>query len=151
MNTQIHPGDSAVDLMFYSIWCSEPWVGLDAKGPWHTEFDALTRVSIAQHRAICKYIPKRAEPASAWTVERSRVPLLAIEGGADPQDPIENFPRLKDAYPNGRAIVVPHYGHSFDSEGCLAGIVTRFVQRGSAAGLGTRCVGSLRVPSFALR
>jgi hypothetical protein len=23
-----------------SIWCNEPWVGLDTTGPWGTEFDS---------------------------------------------------------------------------------------------------------------
>jgi len=136
--------------MFYSIWCNEPWVGLQAKGPWHTEFDALTRAAVAQHRGACAYIPKRAEPASAWTFPHSRVPLLAIAGGADPQDPISNLPRLRQAFPDSRAIVVPHFGHSFDLAGCLPQIVGSFVERGTAKGIDTRCVASLGVPAFAL-
>ena len=149
-NRQIQPGETAVNLMFYSIWCNEPWVGLDAKGPWHTDFDGLTRSAIAQYRSACAYVPKRAEPASAWRLPHSRVPLLAIAGGADPQDPISNLPRLKQAFPNSRTIVVPHFGHSFDLAGCLPEIVGRFVLRGNAKGIDTSCVRSLGVPAFPL-
>ena len=77
------------------------------------------------------------------------MPLLAIEGGADPQDPIGNLPRLRQAFPRSHAIVVPHYGHAFDPQGCLAGIVTRFVEHGTVAGLDTACVAKLRPAAFA--
>ena len=32
-----------LNLMGSSIWCNEPWTGLDAKGPWGTDFDSYTR------------------------------------------------------------------------------------------------------------
>ncbi|HET9675200.1 MAG TPA: alpha/beta hydrolase, partial [Gaiellaceae bacterium] len=37
-------GDLDIDLerTSLSIWCNEPWTGLDAKGPWGTDFDSYT-------------------------------------------------------------------------------------------------------------
>ena len=150
LNARIQPNPASLDLMFYGIWCSEPWVGLSARGPWHTDFDSDTTSAIAHHRSICAYIPKRAEPASAWTLPHSRTPLLLLAGGADPQDPIENMPRLAQAFPSSRAIVVPNYGHTVAQYGCLGRLVSEFVIGGSARTLDTRCVAAIRPPGFVL-
>ena len=34
-------------VMGSSIWCSEPWAGLDARGPWGTDFDTYATAYIA--------------------------------------------------------------------------------------------------------
>jgi pimeloyl-ACP methyl ester carboxylesterase len=151
LNTHIQAGSGSIDLMFYSIWCSEPWVGLGARAPWHTDFDSYTTASIAHHREVCKWVPKRAEPASAWTLPHSTTPVLLLAGGADPQDPLANFPRLRAVFPNSRAIVVPHYGHTVAQFGCMSGLVSTFVIAGTAKKLDTRCVRAITAPSFALR
>jgi pimeloyl-ACP methyl ester carboxylesterase len=150
LNARIERGESTLNLMFYGIWCNEPWVGLNARGPWGTDFDSSTRSSIAYHRSICRYVPRRAEPASAWTLPHSTVPLLVLAGGADPQDPIANMPRLREAFPKSRAVVVPAYGHTVAQFGCLGRVVSDFVSAGSARRLDTSCVGDIVPPSFAL-
>jgi pimeloyl-ACP methyl ester carboxylesterase len=150
LNERISDDGPILQLMYWSIWCNEPWVGMGARGPWGTDFDSYARSSIASHRQSCSYLPKRAEPASAWASPRSRVPLLALAGGADPQDPISNLPRLKQLWPNGRAIVVPHLGHAIGQEGCLGELVAHFVARGSAAGLDSRCVRKITPAMFEL-
>ena len=77
--------------MSKSIWCNEPWTGLDAQGPWGTAFDCATAARIAAFRDSCKSVPRRAEPDSLWRLPvSSRVPLLALVGGADPVDPLPN-------------------------------------------------------------
>jgi hypothetical protein len=92
------PGDLRApgpQLMAWSIWCNEPWAGLDAKGPWGTEFDSYTAAKIAGFRQGCTFFPKRAEPRSLWSFSASSlVPVLAFEGGADPQDPAANLSDL---------------------------------------------------------
>ena len=155
LNKQVAPG-AAVEtqqLMHWSILCNEPWVGLDAKGPWHTIFDDLTTSQIAQARAVCAFIPRRAEPPAAWTLLHSGVPLLAIAGGADPQDPISNLGAFEKSFPNSRAIVVPgegHFGLGFESSACLGDVISRFVDRGTVKGLDTSCVGALLPPPMAI-
>ena len=134
--------------MYWSIFCNEPWVGTGARGPWHTDFDAYTRSAVADVRRSCSFIPRRPEPPSAWTAVHSTVPLLALAGGADPQDPISNLPQLRERFPNSRAIVVPHYGHTVLQYGCLGDVVSRFVLAGSARRLSTACVADLLPPGF---
>jgi hypothetical protein len=137
--------------MHWSIWCNEPFVGLDAHGPWHTDFDSDVTHLLSFFRSVCAGVPKRAEPASAWTLPHSRVPTLVLAGGADPQDPITNFPQLKEMFPNNRTIVVPYQGHWVARYGCLADVIGRFVARASATGLDTTCVGEIHPPPFAFR
>ena len=150
LNAHITRGQHALDLMFYGIWCNEPWVGLGAHGPWGTDFDSTTSSAIAYHRSICKYVPRRAEPASAWAFPHSAKPLLVLAGGADPQDPIGNMPDLERAFPNSRAIVVPDYGHTVAQYGCLGRLVSELVIRGTTSGLDTSCVRDILAPPFAL-
>jgi pimeloyl-ACP methyl ester carboxylesterase len=151
LNTHIKPEAQALNLMFYGIWCSEPWVGLDARGPWHTDFDSNTTAAITSHRGICAYVPKRAEPAAAWALPHATTPLLLLAGGADPQDPIGNMPQLKQAFPDGRALVVPDYGHTVAQYGCMGKLVSNFVISGNAHALNTSCVSGIRAPTFILR
>ena len=135
-----------------SIWCNEPWAGLDARGPWGTDFDSYTTARIAAFRQECSSVPKRAEPRSLWTLPAaSRVPVLALVGGADPQDPVTNLSDLKRHFPDSRTVVFPHIGHQFGIGGCVDPMLADFVDRGTTKGLDTtRCDGAVVVPPFEL-
>ena len=147
-------GDLVVDLnlMSKSIWCNEPWTGLDATGPWGTDFDSYTTARIAAFRQACSSVPKRVEPRSLWTLPTSsRVPVLAFVGGADPQDPITNLSGLKQHFPDSRTVIFAHVGHSFGIGGCVDQIMADFVNRDTTKGLNTTlCDGAVVVPPFAL-
>jgi pimeloyl-ACP methyl ester carboxylesterase len=147
-------GDLRVELnlMAKSIWCNEPWPGLDAAGPWGTAFDSYTTARIAAFRKACSSVERRAEPPALWALPvRSSVPLLALVGGADPQDPIANLAGLKKHFPDSRAVIFPHVGHSFGIGGCADEMMTELVERGTTKGLDTtRCDGAVVVPPFPL-
>jgi pimeloyl-ACP methyl ester carboxylesterase len=146
----LHIGD--LNVMGSSIWCNEPWVGLDAKGPWGTDFDSYTAAKLAEFRQECSSVPKRAEPRSLWTLPASsRVPVLAVVGGADPQDPITNLPNLRQRFPDSRAVILPHTGHRFYIGSCVDQMMADFVANGTTKGLDTtRCDGLVVVPPFEL-
>jgi pimeloyl-ACP methyl ester carboxylesterase len=139
-------------IMYWSIWCNEPWTGLNASGPWATAFDSYTQAFINTFRKGCTFMPKRAEPRSLWTFPSStRVPVLVFEGGADPQDPITNLPDLKRNFPDSRAVILPHTGHAFGIGGCVDLIMTNFVARATTRGvLTTQCNSRVVVPPFQL-
>ena len=147
-------GDLAVDLklMGQSIWCNEPWVGLEAKGPWGTDFDSYAAAKIAAFKDACSSVPKRTEPQGLWTLPaHSPVPVLALVGGADPQDPVTNLSGLKQHFPDSRTVIFPHIGHQFSIGGCVDQIMADFADRGTTKGLiTTRCDGAVVVPPFAL-
>jgi pimeloyl-ACP methyl ester carboxylesterase len=146
------PGDLGVELtlMAKSIWCNEPWTGLDAKGPWDTDFDSYTAARIAAFRRHCDSVSKRAEPDSLWRLPASSpVPVLALVGGADPQDPLANLSGLEEHFPDSRAVVFPRVGHSFGIGGCVDQMMAELVDRGTTRGLdATRCDGAVVVPPF---
>ena len=144
--------DIELDLMSSSIWCNEPWTGLEATGPWGTDFDSYTTARIAAFRQECSSVPRRAESRSLWTLPASSpVPVLALVGGADPQDPLTNLSDLKQHFPDSRTVIFPHIGHQFSIGGCLYPILANYVERGTARGLETtRCDGAVVVPPFEL-
>jgi pimeloyl-ACP methyl ester carboxylesterase len=138
-------------LMFWSIWCNERWVGLDARGPWGTYLDGYVASQLERYRSVCAYVPEHAEPVSNLVRVRSSVPVLALVGGADPQDPAANVAGLGAAMPKARVVVLAEHGHGVGQYGCLPNLVSLFVERGSAATLDVRCVRATRPPPFALR
>ena len=144
---------AAVDspLMFWSVWCNERWVGLDARGPWGTYLDGYAATQLERYRSVCADVPDHAEPASNHARVRSGVPVLALVGGADPQDPAANIAGLGAAMPKARVVVLPEHGHGVGPYGCLPNLVSLFVDRGSAATLDVRCVRATKPPPFALR
>ena len=58
--------------MYWSVWCNERWVGLDARGPWGTYLDGYTASQLERYRSVCAYVPdhpspRRTSPESART------------------------------------------------------------------------------------
>jgi pimeloyl-ACP methyl ester carboxylesterase len=152
---QAGPGDLDIghlNLMGASIWCNEPWVGLDAKGPWGTDFDSYTTALIAKFRQECSSVRKRAESRSLWSLPvSSRVPVIAVVGGADPQDPVTNLSDLKRSFPDSRIVILPHQGHEFSWDGACDGMLANFVDHGTTRNLDTTpCVDEVVVPPFRL-
>ena len=81
----------------------------------------------------------------------SPVPVLALVGGADPQDPLTNLSDLKRHFPDSRTLSSRTSGHWLGIGGCVNQIVTDFVDRGTTKGLDTtRCDGAVVVPPFEL-
>ena len=77
--------------------------------------------------------------------------MLALVGGADPQDPLTNLSDLKRHFPDSRSLVFPHIGHDFGIGGCVDPIMADFVERGTTTGLDTtRCDGAVVVPPVPL-
>jgi pimeloyl-ACP methyl ester carboxylesterase len=150
--TAAGPGNSEGNLLMSRfIWCNEPWVGLDAEGPWGTAFDSYTEARIAMLQQGCTFMPTRAEPRRLWTFPSStRVPVLVFAGGADPQEPITNLPGLKRHFPDSRAVILPYTGHHFSIGGCVGLITAEFVERGTTKGLDTSCTGTMVAPAFDL-
>jgi len=138
-------------IMYWSIWCNESWVGLGAAGPWNTYLDGNAAEALRVYGSVCKYFPKHQESDATRTRVQSKVPLLALVGGADPQDPIGNLAGLGAAMPNSRAIVVPGLGHAIGQYGCLPNLVAQFIERASAKRLDARCTRTIKPAPFALR
>jgi pimeloyl-ACP methyl ester carboxylesterase len=101
--------------------------------------------------ALCSVLPRGVVPAGSGVTPRSRVPLLAIVGAEDPQDPLANLAGLRSRLPNARIVVVAGGGHGSAGIGCVPRIMNRFLERASAAGIDLRCAGRNPSPPFVLR
>ncbi len=148
-------GSPDLRVMPWSVRCNEPWARFDpaaaAADAVGTYLARSQAADSATNALICGAFPRREEPPTDWTRAQSNVPLLALVGGADPQDPLGNIAGIREAMPNARLVVIPGQGHGVGPVGCAPALVSTFVGRGSAAGLDTRCVRRTSLPGFVLR
>jgi pimeloyl-ACP methyl ester carboxylesterase len=148
LSTHVGRGGITRSVMFWSILCNEPWVGLDSRVAGSGYLTGFTRSALKTGRAVCSELPARPETPLQWRLTRSGVPVLALVGGADPQDPLGNLTGLHRHFPNSRIVVVPGMAHTVGQYGCLGAVVSRFVDRGGARGLDTTCSREIRPPRF---
>ena len=155
MDEQGTGGTTTRQLMFWSIVCSEPWA---RRNPARTE--ATSRATYLAERtaldgrlasAVCSAWPKAPQPGWSKARVRTDVPVLLIVGGNDPQDPLANVRGARAVMPNSRTVVVPHAGHGALQLGCMSRLANQFVERGTAAGLDTRCATRYTPPAFVIR
>jgi pimeloyl-ACP methyl ester carboxylesterase len=114
---------------------------------------------IADHRARphiegCKGWPLGRLPAGFGEEVESDVPVLMINGEADPATPPTTARLAASRLSNARLIVVPQGGHSpvglVGSE-CLDGIMTRFLETADPKSLDTACVANVRRKPWVLK
>lgn len=82
------------------------------------ELDAMWRLIAKDdgHRLahrLLQYIPERRRHAQSWreTMQRTRVPLLLINGNADPVSGLHLSQRYRELIPNPKVIDLPRIGH----------------------------------------
>ncbi len=142
-------------LMAQVIRCSEKWAAYDpdevarlGEGSYPKGFD----VWLAQNQAFsCRYIPRGVTPEGTAQQTGSQVPMLILNGGLDPIDPPDNMAGAEALFPNSAAVVLPYAGHSlsdYTTIGCMWSIEDEFIQSGSAQGLHTECLKTVRPPIF---
>ena len=133
-------------LMAWEIQCREPWARLGPAGsgflaPAVTARNALLRDG-------CAALPQAHVPAEpAGPVDR---PALVLVGSTDPQS-APYAARWKRLLPAARLVVVAGGAHGVSDVGCVPRLVVRFLERGSADGLDTRCARRAPPPAFQLR
>ena len=145
-------GGAQRQVMFWSIVCNEPWARWNpartaaaSRGTYLAEQTANDARGAA---AACAAMPRAPQPAWSHRRVRSEAPVLLLVGGADPQDPLANVANARRELPNSRTVVVPGAGHGSAQLGCVPGLVNRFVERGTAAGLDTSCAARYEPPPF---
>jgi len=95
-------GSPDESLMGEVIMCSEPWARMR-----RSEVERLGRGTFLLERmiewsrytdAVCSVVPRGVVPAGSGVTPRSRVPVLAIVGSEDPQDPIANLHGIRSRH-----------------------------------------------------
>jgi pimeloyl-ACP methyl ester carboxylesterase len=148
-------GQTEEQMLSYSIRCNEPWaqddpdhlVGSDSFEYQHD------RAGAEWWQAVCALMPGNGDDAAAEVAPPSSdVPVLALNGENDPQDPPANMAAATEVWPNSLALTVPGQGHDIDptSAQCLIPLIHAFVDAGTANGLDTSCLDEIPPPSFEL-
>ena len=148
------PG-STQEMIKYPIECSEGWArnqasGLVGRASFEYHLDLLT----AQWwHYVCTLIPRPA-PAALYGAQRaSPVPVLALNGLADPQDPPSNMAGAREFWPNSLELAVPGQAHDINWQtwqSCTGPLVGEFIARGTVSDLDTSCVAKAHGQPFAL-
>jgi pimeloyl-ACP methyl ester carboxylesterase len=132
--------------MAWEIQCREPWARLGPPGSGF--FAPAARARDALLRSGCAAVT--GGPASAQAAPPIAARALVLAGSTDPQS--APYAALwRRLLPRSRLLVVPGGAHGVAGVGCLPALVARFLERGDAVGLDTRCARRPVVPSFQLR
>jgi hypothetical protein len=106
---------------------------------------------LRQQRRACGIWPAMAPPPGFGKPVAAPTPALLFSGEWDPVTPPSQAEAALRELPNGRHVVIPSGGHSYDGlQGldCVRKLLADFVEAGSAKALDTSCVGSMRRPPF---
>jgi pimeloyl-ACP methyl ester carboxylesterase len=140
--------------LYLSITCSEDVA-------WFTEDDALIHdrgtalgdFRTAAQLGACSVWPVTEIPADFRDPVATDLPVLILDGELDPVTP----PRFaRDAVkhmPNSLLVVIPRAHHGWDgltNEECVEGLLNRFLESGTTAGLDPSCVATMQSPPFVL-
>jgi hypothetical protein len=147
-------GPSGVQVMNLTIMCWEPWASLR-----RAQTDAAAEGSYLRYpdvRAmtlpedVCAVVPRPPAEAMYGPVTPVDVPVLLMNGAADPQDPPANVAGAREAFPDSVSLTVPNQGHHFAITACQAGILAAFVDRASTTGWSSECLRDTPAPPFDL-
>ncbi len=138
--------------MYLSVTCAEETSRIAASeiGPGTPDFLGSDR--LARQMTACRVWPQSSVPADFFEPVRSSVPTLIVTGTLDPVTPTTWGRQLLEHMPNARLIDVPDMSHgNVDMDNfipCLVGLTFSFWEAGTAAGLDTSCVATMKPPEF---
>jgi len=150
------PGPESQSVIGYPIRCAEPWARLlPAQITGTSSYYYPATVQGARWwQYVCTLIPAPGAAAGYGPQRLSPVPVLMINGTADPQDPPANMSGAQQIWPNSRLLAEPGQSHSTDLRAwlqCGADLVQAFVEHASASGLNTSCLAHVALPPFPLQ
>jgi pimeloyl-ACP methyl ester carboxylesterase len=140
-------------VMNLTILCSEDWAKLRpaettaVSGGSYLRYNDIRALTVPEN--LCGVMPRPKAAALYGPVAGSNVPVLLINGQADPQDPPANVAGAKQHYPNSLTLVAPGQAHVSTGVFCRFTIFIAFVERASLANLPTACLDQVVLPPFA--
>jgi pimeloyl-ACP methyl ester carboxylesterase len=148
-------GDWGDQLMERVIRCSEKWAAFSpqevARLGAGTYLESWYVELAGQHAFACSLTPPGETPEGMAAQPHSQVPVLLLNGAADPQNPPDNVAGSKELWPNSLALVEPYQGHwlsSFSEIQCRWAIMAEFIENDSTVGLHTSCLNDVQPPAF---
>ncbi len=139
-------------VMFWSIVCSEGWARFDpartaelGAGSYLLGSELERARGIA---AVCRAMPEPALGPGDAAPLRSNVPVLFLNGAADPQDPPSNVADAPVQLPNSLVVAIPGLGHTVGHLECCPDVIGAFFEAGSVDGLDTSQIERLAPAPF---
>ena len=135
----------SIQAMRLTMGCHEPWAGLRraatealSVGSYLTYPDIYAMLALE----VCALVPRPPAAALYSDPIPVSVPVLAIHGESDPQDPPELMVSMGDHYPDSRLLVARGQAHANWSlpAGCLESIIDTFVTSASVAAVDAGCL-----------
>jgi pimeloyl-ACP methyl ester carboxylesterase len=141
--------------MYLSVTCAEdlPWIK-PGEGERMAANTFLGDYRLRQQREACALWPRGEVRRDYADPVRSDVPVLILTGEWDPVTPPSNGAGVAKGLKNSLHIVVPHGAHGLgglENIDCITRLSAEFVERGTAKGLDTSCVKTIRRKGFALK
>jgi pimeloyl-ACP methyl ester carboxylesterase len=141
--------------MYLSVTCAEdlPWIK-PGEGERLAANTFLGDYRLRQQREACALWPRAKVESGYSDPVRSDVPVLIVTGEWDPVTPPANAETAARTLTDSLNIVVPHGAHGLDgleNIECINQINTEFIERGTAKGIDTTCVKSIRRKWFQTR
>jgi pimeloyl-ACP methyl ester carboxylesterase len=144
-------GENMSAGMQLSVVCAEDAPRItDADAERESAGSIFARHLLSSRMKACEFWPKGAVPASYYEPVRSQVPALVLSGDLDPVTPPSWGETVSEHLPNARHITAPATGHGVVGTGCGLRMVAAFIDLGSADGIDTSCLTSMKRPPFFL-
>ncbi len=149
----VRPGLFATtrQVMYWRILCFEGWArqrpsSLPAAAGTYLYDEAAAELQF--RAAFCSALPKPAAEADTGVPPKSSVPVLALVGGLDPQDPKRNITPIMRTMPHTTVLTVPGAGHGSVQYGCLPAVAARFLDSRRITAADRSCAEKVEPPSF---
>jgi pimeloyl-ACP methyl ester carboxylesterase len=134
--------------MYFSVTCSE-------SVPFITEEDVRRETDdtfigdyrVRMHQGACREWPRGDMPGQFTSAVKSDAPVLMLSGEVDPASPHWLGAEVARYLPNGLQVTIPYGAHGYFSA-CINDITAEFIFKGTARGLNTSCLESVRRPLF---
>lgn len=129
--------------LYLSVTCAEDVAGLtELEAERATAGTFLGTARVGPILRACAFWPRGSLPPDFHQPVRSDAPVLFLNGTLDPATPAALVDHVRASLPNARAVIVPGGGHGVSNEGCVPGIVARFLED-PAAPVDPSCVGAV--------
>ena len=142
-------------VMSLEIRCTEAWARYDPAEVRRTgagSYYMAAQLSSALMQAQgCPFLPAGYAPPDDAQPLHTSVPVLLLNGTADPQDPPSNVAGAPIEMPNSLEVPVPAQGHTVGHLGCLPAVVADFITTARVdAAAAQRCAEAVLPPPFQL-
>ena len=129
--------------MHYSVVCNEDYPLYKNKNALESNvfFNAL---SVQKYSEVCEQWPHAKLPDDYWKPIANDLPALLLSGAVDPVTPPRWGDLVKNNLKNATHIVVPGGHHIVTPEGCVAQLITAFINKGDAKNLDSSCVQNIQ-------